>query len=156
MKKIIAIGISSCIIAAIWTMVSFALGLSTIAGFLAWSSFFAAGGGIKGLRIGILNNLSGVTWGALMSKLSVVLMAYFNETISVTVSNGIGSGIICLQSKIPLVSFIPGGFIGWSAYLASKMNFSIAIISMICGALLGYTSEKLTNLFLNINRVENE
>lgn len=156
MKKIIAIGSSSCIIAAIWTMVSFAVGLSTIAGFLAWSSFFAAGGRIKGLRIAILNNLSGVIWGTLMGKLSVLLMAHFNETISVTISNGIGSAMICLQSKIPLVLFIPGGFIGWSAYLASKMNFSIAVISMICGALLGFTSEKLTNLFLNINRAQNE
>lgn len=39
MRKIIAVAISSAFIAVIWTFGSYLLGLSTVAGFLAWSSF---------------------------------------------------------------------------------------------------------------------
>lgn len=148
MKKVIAIGASSGIIALIWTIGSFSLGLSTVAGFLAWSSFFAAGGGRNGVTKALIANLSGVCWGFLTLELSKVLSLEFGNTVAIALGNGIGSGAICLQSKISLLSFIPASFIGWSAFIASGMNFKITIISMISGSLLGYVSEKLTDVLL--------
>ncbi|QGU95922.1 DUF1097 domain-containing protein [Clostridium bovifaecis] len=148
MRKIIAIAISSTIIAAIWTFGSFSLGLSTVAGFLAWSSFFAAGGEIKGVKKALIPNLSGIFWGALAGQLSTLLIPYMGETNAFTLGNGLGTAFICLQSKVNLLSFIPAGFIGWSALIASGMDFKITAISMICGSFLGFASEKLTDLIL--------
>jgi hypothetical protein len=149
MKKIAAVGISSGIVAVIWTMISFTTGLSTVAGFLAWSSFFAAGGNLEGFKKAMAGNLSGIFWGMLMANLSNLAIPYLGRNGAITLFNGIGSGIICLQSKFSFVSFIPAGFIGWSAYLASEMNFNITIISMIIGSILGFTSEKFTDILLN-------
>ncbi|KYH28230.1 DUF1097 domain-containing protein [Clostridium colicanis] len=148
MRKIIAVAISSAFIAVIWTFGSYLLGLSTVAGFLAWSSFFVAGGEIKGVKKALIANLSGIFWGALAGKLSLILTAYVGERNAFTLGNGLGTAAICLQSKIGLVSFIPAGFIGWSALIASGMNFKITAISMICGSFLGLASEKLTDLIL--------
>lgn len=156
MKKVIAIGVSSGIIALLWTIGSFSLGLSTVAGFLAWSSFFAAGGGRNGIKKALIANLSGVCWGFLTLQLSNLLSPQFGNTTAIALGNGIGSAAICLQSKISLVSFIPASFIGWSAFIASGMNFKITIISMISGSLLGYASEKLTDVLLRSTLLRND
>lgn len=155
MKKILAIGISSGIIALLWTVGSFTLGLSTVAGFLAWSSFFAAGGGgMKGVKKALIANLSGICWGFLLLKLSKPLVPRLGETGAVAAANGLGSCGIILQSKFSLVSFIPASFIGWSAFIASGMNFKITVISMICGSFAGAASEILTDLILKLFKYE--
>ncbi|MCY6355167.1 DUF1097 domain-containing protein [Clostridium sp. ZS2-4] len=156
MKKVIAIGGSSGIIALLWTIGSFYLGLSTVAGFLAWSSFFAAGGGRNGIKKALIANLSGICWGFITLQLSDLLSLRYENTAAIALGNGIGSAGICLQSKISLVSFIPASFIGWSAFIASGMNFKITILSMISGSLLGYASEKLTNVLLRSTLVRND
>ncbi|MFU0825817.1 DUF1097 domain-containing protein [Clostridium sp.] len=148
MRKIIAVAVSSTVIAVIWTFGSYLLGLSTVAGFLAWSSFFAAGGEIEGVKKALIANLSGIFWGMLSGNLSIMLKPYIGEINAFTLGNGLGTAAICLQSKIGLISFILAGFIGWSALIASGMNFKITAISMICGSFLGLASEKLTDLIL--------
>ena len=155
MKKILAIGISSGIVAAIWTIGSFSIGLSTVAGFLAWSSFFASGvSGIKGVKKALIANISGICWGFSGVQLSNLFAPSLGNVQAIAVGNGLGSLAICLQSKLALVSFIPGSFIGWSAFIASGMNFKIAIISMIIGSFLGYASEMLTDVFMKVLKVD--
>jgi hypothetical protein len=154
MKKILAIGISSGIIAVLWTIGSFTIGLSTVAGFLAWSSFFASGvHGIKGVKKALIANISGICWGFSGLQLSNLFAPSLGTVQAIAVGNGIGSLGICLQSRVPLVSFIPASFIGWSAFIASGMNFKITIFSMIIGSFLGYVSEMLTDVFMKVLRV---
>jgi len=154
MKKIFAIGISSGIVATIWTIGSFSLGLSTVAGFLAWSSFFASGvSGMKGVKKALIANISGICWGFSGVQLSNLFSSSLGNVQAIAVGNGLGSLGICLQSKLPLVSFIPASFIGWSAFIASGMNFWITIISMIIGSFLGYTSELLTDVIIKVLKV---
>lgn len=157
MKKILAIGISSGIIAAIWTIGSFSIGLSTVAGFLAWSSFFASGvRGIQGVKKALVANISGICWGFSGVQLSNLFAPSLGSVQAIAVGNGLGSLGICLQSKLPVVSFIPASFIGWSAFIASGMNFKITIISMIIGSFLGYVSEMLTDVFMKVLKVDVE
>ena len=157
MKKISAIGISSGIIAALWTIGSFSIGLSTVAGFLAWSSFFASGAsGIKGVKKALVANISGICWGFSGVQLSNLFAAPLGTVQAIAVGNALGSLGICLQSKLPLVSFIPGSFIGWSAFIASGMNFKVTIVSMTIGSFLGYASEMLTDIFIKVLRVDVE
>lgn len=154
MKKTFAIGLSSGIIAVFWTVGSLSTGLSTVAGFLAWSSFFASGvSGIRGVKKALIANISGICWGFSGVQLSNLFVPFLGTIQAIAIGNGLGSLGICLQSKLPLVAFIPGSFIGWSAFIASGMNFKTTIISMIIGSFLGYASEILTNVLMKILKV---
>lgn len=151
MKKTLAIGISSGAVAVLWTVGSLSIGLSTVAGFLAWSSFFASGvSGINGVKKALIANISGVFWGFSGLQLSNLFAPHLGTVQAIAVGNGLGSLAICLQSKIPIVSFIPASFIGWSAFIASGMNFKITIISLSIGSLLGFSSELLTGVLMKI------
>jgi hypothetical protein len=159
MKKTLALGISSGTVAVFWTIGSFSVGLSTVAGFLAWSSFFASGiSGTKGVKKALIANISGICWGFIGLQLSNLFVPYLGTMQAIAVGNGLGSLAICLQSKVPLVSFVPASFIGWSAFVASGMDFKITIISMTIGSLLGFSSEKLTGVLMKVlkDKVKNE
>lgn len=146
MGSLIALAISSGIVAGLWTIWSITGGLSMLVGFLGWSSFFAAGAGIKGMRNGLIANLSGVLWGFFMLKLSIFLTPTLGEIWALALSNALGAIVICLQSKISVLSFIPASFIGWSAFIASGMDLRITLVSIVLGSALGYNSQKLTEI----------
>ncbi len=157
MKKLLAIGISSGIIGFAWTVGSFTFGLSTVAGFIAWSSFFAAGGdGMKGVKKALIANWSGTCWGIATSLLAGPLIPLIGDTGAISVTNGLGACGIILLSKVPLVSFIPAAFLGWSAFIASGMNFPITIISLACGSFAGLASNMLTDIILKIMKYESQ
>lgn len=167
MKKLLSIGGSSAIMAAIWTFGSIYIGLSTIAGFLAWSSFFAAGGnGIKSVKKALCANISGIFWGFLGFQITNLLMPSLGLATALAVGNALGSLFICMQSKISLVAFIPASFIGWSAFVATTafnpndktaiMSMLLAIISMIIGSFVGLASEKLTDLLFVLFKGDNK
>ena len=156
-KKLLAIGISSGIIGFAWTVGSFMFGLCTVVGFIAWSSFFAAGGGgINGVKKALIANFSGACWGVATSFMSTPLIPLIGETGAIAATNGLGSCGIILQSKFSIVSFIPAAFLGWSAFVASGMNFPITIISLACGSFAGFASEKLTDVILKIMKYESK
>lgn len=153
-KIIFIIGISSGVIASIWSLGSTELTLSLMAGFLAWSTFFAAGGGKKGLKTAWFTNVSGVCWGFLTTKLSILLSLYINPALAGAIATGICSACMCWQSRIKLFSFIPGTFIGSTAFFASSQNFTITAISMVVGGVLGYVSENFTGIMAKYFKVE--
>jgi len=156
-KKLLAIGISSGIIGFAWTFGSFMLGLSTVAGFIAWSSFFAAGGGgMNGVKKALIANCSGTCWGIATSFMATPLIPLIGETGAISATNGLGACGIILLSKFSIVSFIPAAFLGWSAFIASDMNFPITIISLVCGSFAGFASEKLTDVILKIMKYESQ
>ena len=76
MKSFIGIGISVGVLAGIWTQVSVELALITWVAFVAWATFFAAGGGREGFTKGLAANLSGVAWAWVASQ--VLEQATFN------------------------------------------------------------------------------
>lgn len=152
--SLIFVGISSGIIAAIWAAGSMTLKLGTFAGFLAWSTYFAAGRGKKALKIGLITNLSGILWGFLEVQMSILIAPYIGDIPAIAIATGLGSALICLKAKIPAFSFIPGTFIGCSAYFAAGQDLKIAMISMICGSLLGYASDKFAGVLSKITIID--
>ena len=146
MRKLFPIALSSGIIAALWATSSANLQMSTFAGFLAWSTYFAAGGGKKGFKTAILNNLSGICWGAVVVLLTTSLTPYIGDIPAVGVATAIGSAMVIFQSKISFLDYIPGAFIGLSAFFATGSKFMPTVIAMITGAFLGVFSEKLGDI----------
>ena len=143
MKNLLPIAISSGVIAALWATSSTNLQMSTFAGFLAWSTYFAAGGGKKGLKTALLNNFSGICWGVIVVLLTNLLTPFLGNIPAIGIATAIGSAMVIIQSKISFLSYIPGAFIGLSAFFATDSNFFATVIAMIVGAFLGVFSEKL-------------
>lgn len=142
-----ALGISIGILIAIWTFVCLGipgLGLIVWAGIIAWGAFFAAGGGTAGLTKTIAANVSGNLW-AFLALLVAGLVG--GGAVVVAILVGIIAFIMCVQANLPVLSFIPGAFLGAATWVGaggggSLTRASLMIpISMILGAILGYVSE---------------
>ena len=118
MDLLVALGISIGILIAAWAYVAVGmpeLGLIVWAGIIAWATFYAAGGGMDGLKKAIASNLAGNFWSA-------VALYVFNamgggNVVVLAIIFGIIAFIFCVQAKIPLLSFIPGVFLGAATWV---------------------------------------
>lgn len=151
MKKTLPIAFSSGIIASIWVTSSTNFNMATFAGFLAWSTFFASGAGLKGLYKTIFSNFTGLLWGLAITSLTTVLTPMLGLSISMGLATAIGSFMVIIQNKLIKFSYIPGVFIGISTFFISE-NFLLTVLSMVLGAILGIISEKLS-FYLEKNKI---
>jgi Protein of unknown function (DUF1097) len=148
MDVLVALAISIGILIAGWTYV--ALGVAALpvwAGIVAWGCFFAAGGKTTGLSKTIAANLSGVLW----AFLALTAWNSFGGGVPVlSVLVGIAALFMVLQAKIPMLSFIPGAFLGAatavSVVVGANGSWTKTIIALVAGAVLGYISELLAGV----------
>lgn len=153
MDALVALGISIGLLIAGWTYV--ALGPAALpvwAGIVAWGCFFAAGGKTTGLTKTVASNLSGVFWA--------FVALYVNGSAAggtglLAVLVGVIALLMVVQAKIPLLSFIPGAFLGAatavSVVVGAEGKFPHpwvkTAIALIIGAVLGFLSEMLAGMF---------
>lgn len=139
MKNYLGVGISIGVLAALWTQVSVVAGLITWVGFVAWATYFAAGGGFIGLRNGLLANLSGVVYGWLVAQF--LGFATFPGALAVAV--GVIALLMCLQAGFAPLSFIPGAFVGAASFFGTEFAFWPTVLALVIGAGLGWLSGAL-------------
>lgn len=151
MKKLIPVALSCGLIAALWVTGSTNLQLGTFAGFLAWSTYFAVGGTTDTFFKGLISNISGIVWGFVVVSLTSLLTPYLGAMLAMALATAFGSIMVVLQSHINILSYIPGTFIGLSAFFATDSQFVTTLVAMVIGAFLGVLSEKLSTL-LNFNK----
>jgi hypothetical protein len=149
MKLYTALGIAIGVLIAIWTFISVStsdkLGLIVWAGIVAWGAFFAAGGGTEGLKKTIAAHVAGNFW-AFLALLVYGKLGGANPLV-LAVLVGIIAFMMCIQANVPLLSFIPGAFLGAATWVGAggggsltKASLMISV-SMILGAIFGYVSE---------------
>ncbi|HSR90345.1 MAG TPA: DUF1097 domain-containing protein [Gemmatimonadales bacterium] len=143
MDMLLALALSIGVLIAGWTYV--ALGPAALpvwAGIVAWGTFFAAGGKTTGLTKTIASNLSGVFWAFVALKLSATLGGTL-PVLSALV--GVVALAMVLQSKVAVLSFIPGAFLGAatavSVVVGASGTYTKTIIALVAGAVLGFLSE---------------
>ena len=143
MDMLLALALSIGVLIAGWTYV--ALGPAALpvwAGIVAWGTFFAAGGKTTGLTKTIASNLSGVFWAFVALKLSATLGGTL-PVLSALV--GVVAFAMVLQSKVAVLSFIPGAFLGAatavSVVVGASGTYTKTIIALVAGAVLGFLSE---------------
>lgn len=141
MPSFIAVALVTGLLSGVWASLSLTLGMITFAGFLGWSTYFAAGGGIRGLQTALITNISGILWGYIMMQLSNWLANPLGETLGLGLAVILGASGMCLQSYWKGLRFIPGAFIGASTFFATNFHFSGTVAAMILGILFGYISE---------------
>ena len=145
MDMLLALALSIGVLIAGWTYV--ALGPAALpvwAGIVAWGTFFAAGGKTTGLTKTIASNLSGVFWAFIALKLSSTLGGTL-PVLSALV--GVVALAMVLQSKVAVLSFIPGAFLGAatavSVVVGASGTYTKTIIALVAGAVLGFLSEMI-------------
>src|SRR3954465_113797 len=145
MDALVALPVSIGILLAIWTYV--ALGVAALpvwAGIVAWGCFFAAGGKTTGLTKTIASNLSGVLWAFLALQAA---KSFGGSLPALSVCVGVAALFMVLQSKIAVLSFIPGAFLGAatavSVVVGTNGTWPRPIVAVVAGAVFGYASEAL-------------
>ncbi|HSE68300.1 MAG TPA: DUF1097 domain-containing protein [Gemmatimonadales bacterium] len=142
---LLALALSIGVLIAGWTYI--ALGPAALpvwAGIVAWGTFFAAGGKMTGLTKTLASNLSGVFWAFVALKVSTTLGGTL-PVLSAMV--GVVALAMVLQSKVAVLSFIPGAFLGAatavSVVVGASGTYPKTIIALVAGAVLGFLSEMI-------------
>lgn len=128
----------------------------TYAVFLTWASYFTAGGGIAGLKSSLITNIAGALWGFVGIVVLMPLFSFAGD-LALGVAIFIVGGAMVLEAYLPILSFVPGCFIGCATYFAvtnsaligpeGSISVLIAtVIGAIVGNLLGILSDVLANV----------
>ena len=141
MDMLMALAVSIGVLIAAWVKIGPMANLAVPAGIIAWACFYAAGGKMQGLQKAVASNLSGLVW----VWIAMTLMGMMNMGNLGFVFVGIVAFILVMQSRVALLSFIPGAFCGaavtaWSAPADAK-GYVMVALALVVGALLGYVSE---------------
>ncbi len=141
MDMLTALAVSIGVLIALWVKVGPMASLAVPAGIVAWALFFAAGGKTQGLQKVIASTLSGVVWVWLAQTLIGALSMGSMTWIVI----GVVAFFLVIQSKLPMLSFIPGAFCGaavtaWAAP-ADPKGYVMVAVALVAGAVLGYLSE---------------
>jgi hypothetical protein len=154
MDVLVALGISIGVLIAAWVYVVLSmpdLQLIGWAGVIAWATFYAAGGGTAGLQKAIASNLAGNFWAAV--ALYLYAMVAPDNTLVLAGLFGVIAFIFCVESKISILSFIPGAFLGAATWVGVDVAGAsgdggivdaadiMIPVSMVAGAILGLISE---------------
>jgi hypothetical protein len=149
MDVLVALAVSIGILIAAWTYIALgtAAALPVWAGIVAWGCFFAAGGKTTGLTKTVASNLSGVFWAFVALYLSASLPGIGALSLLV----GVAALFMVLQSKIAVLSFIPGAFLGAATAVSVVVGaegkfphpWARTVIALVLGAMFGYLSEML-------------
>ena len=122
--------------------------------FIASASFYAAGGGVDGLKRGYASNAAGIVYAAL--TLWVVDGLLGGGVLALSVVVGVFMFLASLHGHVDALSFVPGGFFGYatmfSVHAAGATAFGVpglagetlaAAVSMLLGAAIGLGTERL-------------
>jgi len=121
--------------------------------FIAWGCHYHSGGGIKGTT----TTVACMIWGAIVGLGAVMLasgpLSTLDAPVAFGIAVGLGAAVICLSSKVALLSTIPASVYGFAAIAGAlplhegdpKAAIMPVAASIIIGALFGYVSEMLAN-----------
>jgi hypothetical protein len=149
MDMLMALALSIGVLIAIWTYVAVGMvaQLSVWAAIVAWGCFFAAGGKMQGFQKTVASNLSGLIYVFIALH---VLPMMGGSTAALAILVGVIAFLMVVQSRVALLSFIPGAFIGAAVTVGSKHDstndYVMLGLSLILGAVLGYVSEAVAGM----------
>ncbi len=122
-------------------------------GYAAWASFYYAGGNQEALGKSIAANVAGMVQGALFFWLWVTFGG--GNMILLSVWIGLFCFVMTIEGNIPLLSAIPGQFVGAAVFfgnLGGHKGDTVAtlvntFVCMLIGNLAGILSARLPDLF---------
>lgn len=157
MSAIMSGAISMGILAWIWANLSAAVGVSTWAGFMGTTTYYASGERfIKGWVKGMVANMVGVLWAIICVEVSKVL----HIPNIVAIMTGVISFGIVAEAKWKHLSFVPGVYIGCSTtfgMLALNGTYLSTVVALLMGSVVGLLSDAGGELLVRLtNKKETE
>ena len=126
--------------------------------FIAWASFFAAGGGTQGFLRSVACNLTGIVIASL-TLLTVAMLS--DHPLIAALCVGIGSAAMVQASKTPFIAMTPGIVFGFASTVGTTAATGypittvgldnpalIAASAMVLGGAFGYVSEAFADLLV--------
>lgn len=122
-------------------------------GYAAWASFYYAGGNQEALGKSVAANVAGMVQGALFFWLWVTFGG--GNMILLSVWIGLFCFVMTIEGNIPLLSAIPGQFVGAAVFFGNLGGHKGDIVAtlvntfvcMLIGNLAGILSARLPDLF---------
>ncbi len=134
------LGIVTGILCGIWAEIAVVFGLISWAGFAGCTTYFAFNEhGMKGVKMTVLCNLSGIACGMLI----IYLSSFISFTYSASIICGVITVVMCWLGHIRHIAFIPGIFMGCFSTFAAGGDWKLLALSMVIGAILGYLCDTL-------------
>lgn len=134
----IAVGITSCILAGVFGQFSADWGMLGWIGFVSWACFFAAGGGVDGLKKTVPANIFGVLIGCGVVYVASITGMSNPMLLPLT----LGVFVMCAAGAFELLSFVPASFVGCAAFLGSGALLLESTVSLLVGICLGFVAEQ--------------
>ena len=154
---LLPISISIGVLCGIWFHLTILIPwLTAWVGYAAWASFYYAGGNTEGLTKSIAANVAGMVQGAVFYWLWVTFGA--GSMILLSVWIGLFCFVMTIEGNIPLLSAIPGQFVGAAVFFGNlgghiamkKGGIPEALVNtlvcMVIGNLAGLLSARLPDL----------
>lgn len=132
--------------------------------FIAWASFFHAGGKEAGLQASVVANI----WGAICAAVAFIALTSMGVTaVNAGICVGVTVAIMIFGAKVPALGAIPASVYGYAAtaalFLTSGANYGEGVggiiqvglaiaVSMAIGGVLGLVSEKVAGALTKIGK----
>lgn len=137
-RLMLCLAFSTGILSAVWVCLAEQLLLMSWIGFLGCTTYFAIPiKGLTGLCRGIAANISGVSWAAVAVALSTSASLSYTAVLT-----GIISFVMCAQSRLRTLFFVPGSFIGACALFGSQENWLPVASALALGGLFGFLMQR--------------
>ncbi|WFD09111.1 DUF1097 domain-containing protein [Tepidibacter hydrothermalis] len=139
----------SAIIAFTWSNISSLGGIFIWVGFAGWTSFCITDetDSIKKMIKSYSCNLSGIFWATVTIYISSLIDV---PIVTNLLTCGVATFALIYQSRFKIFSCVPCNFIGCFITFALNGDFKMAAIGLLCGAILGYISDKTSLLVTKI------
>ncbi|MBW1979608.1 MAG: DUF1097 domain-containing protein [Deltaproteobacteria bacterium] len=151
---LLPVSISIGILCALWFQITMWVPwLIAWVGYAAWASFYYAGGNKDALVKSIAANVAGMVQGALFYWLWLKFGG--GNVILLSIWIGVFCFVMTIEGNIPLLSAIPGQFVGAAVFFGNlgghKGEIAVTLVNtfvcMIIGNLAGILSAKLPDVF---------
>lgn len=134
----LCLALSTGILSAVWAWLAEQLLLMSWIGFLGCTTYFAIPTkGMAGLYRSIAANISGASWAAVAIALTTATGLSYAAAIT-----GIISFMMCAQSRIRSLFFVPGSFIGACALFGSQIPWLPVVLTLSLGGLFGFLMQR--------------
>tara|TARA_R110001606_G_scaffold361754_7_gene515213 strand:+ start:120404 stop:120883 length:480 start_codon:yes stop_codon:yes gene_type:complete len=147
MKLLHSLALNIGLLVGVWVYISVGypeLNLSPWIGFVAWASFFAAGGASDGAKKSLAAGIVAILLTAL-TLYCVQLMG--NGLMEMVVFIAILGFLLVAMGEVPILAFTPAAFLGAASFFGTGGNINISILyvllSWVAGIGLGFISEDM-------------
>lgn len=145
MSYIFSLSLMTALLCGLWGLVAGFANLLVWGGFAGCTSYFAnPEKGKEAVKSCICTTMT----GALYALISIKLCSIFDSTAAFVLLTTAITFLMCIQSKIKILSYIPGAFFGSFSTFAAGGNLYI-IPSILIGIFLGLACDKSGSLLFS-------